>query len=54
MIRRLASSFACEHGQTIGWLRYEHMLSRPDRLYGVGMKSNYQGQGLALAKQFRR
>ena len=41
-------------GQTIGWLRYEHMLARPDRLYGVGLKSNYQGQGVALAKQFRR
>jgi dCTP deaminase len=46
--------FMLEHGQTIGWLRYEHMLARPDRLYGVGLKSNYQGQGLALAKQFRR
>ena len=42
-----------EHGQTIGWLRYEQMAAKPDRIYGAGIKSNYQGQGLALAKQFR-
>jgi dCTP deaminase len=29
------------------------MAGRPDRLYGAGLKSSYQGQGLALAKQFR-
>ena len=46
--------FMLEHGQTIGWLRYERMASIPDRLYGQGLKSNYQGQGLMLAKQFRR
>ena len=45
--------FMLEHGQTIGWLRYERMAGRPDRLYGAGMKSTYQGQGLMLAKQFR-
>jgi len=45
--------FMLEHGQTVGWLRYEQMSSRPTRLYGEGIKSNYQSQGLALAKQFR-
>jgi dCTP deaminase len=45
--------FMLEHGQTIGWLKYEQMAAKPDRIYGVGIKSNYQGQGLALAKQFR-
>jgi len=45
--------FTLEDGQTVGWLQYERMAGRPDRLYGVGLKSNYQGQGLALAKQFR-
>jgi dCTP deaminase len=45
--------FLLEHGQTVGWLRYERMQSRPDRLYGQGVGSNYQNQGLALAKQFR-
>jgi dCTP deaminase len=45
--------FLLEHGQTVGWLRYEPMAGRPDRLYGRGLGSNYQNQGLALAKQFR-
>ena len=45
--------FMLEHGQTIGWLRYERMAGRPDRIYGEDLKSNYQGQRLALAKQFR-
>ena len=44
--------FMLEHGQTIGWLKYEQMAGRPDRLYGRDIKSSYQGQGLALAKQF--
>jgi dCTP deaminase len=45
--------FLLEHGQTVGWLRYEPMAGRPDRLYGRGLGSSYQNQGLALAKQFR-
>jgi dCTP deaminase len=45
--------FLLEHGQTVGWLRYEPMAGRPDRLYGRAIGSNYQNQGLALAKQFR-
>jgi dCTP deaminase len=45
--------FVLEHGQTVGWLRYEKMADRPDRLYGHGIGSNYQNQGLKLAKQFR-
>ena len=45
--------FMLEHGQTVGWLRYERMAGRPDRLYGPSIGSNYQNQGLALAKQFR-
>jgi len=44
--------FLLEHGQTVGWLRYERMAARPDMLYGEGVQSNYQGQGLKLAKQF--
>jgi dCTP deaminase len=44
--------FLLEHGQTVGWLRYERMAARPDVLYGAGAMSNYQGQGLKLAKQF--
>ncbi len=45
--------FTLEDGQTVGWLQYERMAGKPDRLYGTGLKSNYQGQGLALAKQFK-
>jgi dCTP deaminase len=45
--------FLLEHGQTVGWLRYERMAARPDVLYGQDIKSNYQGQTLKLAKQFR-
>jgi dCTP deaminase len=45
--------FVLEHGQTVGWLRYERMAGVPDRLYGQRIGSNYQNQGLTLAKQFR-
>lgn len=45
--------FMLEHGQTVAWLRYERMAGQPDRIYGAGIKSNYQNQGLALAKHFR-
>lgn len=44
--------FLLEHGQTVGWLRYERMAARPTVLYGEEAGSNYQGQGLKLAKQF--
>jgi dCTP deaminase len=45
--------FMLEHGQTVGWLRYERMMARPDRLYGAAIGSAYLNQTLALAKQFR-
>ncbi|NBN64280.1 2'-deoxycytidine 5'-triphosphate deaminase [Microvirga tunisiensis] len=45
--------FILEHGQTVGRLVYEHMLERPQRLYGEGIGSNYQGQALKLSKHFR-
>ncbi len=45
--------FILEHGQPVGWLRYEKMADRPDHVYGQGIGSNYQSQGLALAKQFK-
>jgi dCTP deaminase len=43
-----------EHGQTVGWLRYEPMAGPPDRLYGADIGSSYQSQSLKLAKQFRQ
>jgi dCTP deaminase len=42
-----------EHGQIVGRLVYEKMAIRPETLYGREIASNYQGQGLKLAKQFR-
>jgi deoxycytidine triphosphate deaminase len=45
--------FILEHGQIVGRLVYEHMLSRPSALYGSDLGSNYQAQGLKLSKHFR-
>ena len=52
-VRCHEAPFALEHGQVVGRLVYERMSARPDRLYGAGLASSYQGQGLKLAKQFR-
>lgn len=52
-VRAHESPFALEHGQIVGRLVYERMAAVPDRLYGAEIASNYQGQGLKLAKQFR-
>ena len=52
-VRCHETPFALEHGQTVGRLVFERMAAIPDRLYGAGIASNYQGQGLKLAKQFR-
>ena len=45
--------FAVEHGQAVGRLVYEPLLAAPDKLYGAGIGSTYQAQGLRLGKQFR-
>lgn len=42
-----------EHGQEVGRLMYHKMADRPDKLYGLGIGSSYQRQGLALSKQFK-
>lgn len=52
-VRCHEAPFVLEHGQVVGRLVYERMATRPARLYGSGIRSNYQGQGLKLAKQFR-
>src|SRR5690606_2469255 len=51
-VRCHEAPFALEHGQVVGRLVYERMAASPQRLYGAGIASNYQGQGLKLAKQF--
>jgi dCTP deaminase len=52
-VRSREVPFILEHGQIVGRLVYEKMLSRPDALYGQRIASNYQGQGLKLSKHFR-
>ena len=52
-VRCHEAPFVLEHGQVVGRLVYERMAEIPDQLYGAGIASNYQGQGLKLSKQFR-
>jgi dCTP deaminase len=52
-VRSREVPFILEHGQTVGRLVYERMLERPRKLYGEGIGSNYQAQGLKLSKHFR-
>jgi dCTP deaminase len=52
-VRCHEAPFVLEHGQIVGRLVYERMSARPETLYGAGIASNYQGQGLKLAKQFK-
>ena len=53
-VRCHEAPFVLEHGQVVGRLVYERMSGRPETLYGAGIASNYQGQGLKLSKHFRR
>jgi dCTP deaminase len=46
--------FLIEHGQIVGRLVYERLITRPDKLYGAPIGSFYQRQGLALSKHFRK
>ena len=46
--------FMVEHRQPVCKLTFEHMLEPPDRLYGSGIGSNYQGQVETLGKHFIR
>jgi dCTP deaminase len=53
-VRSYGVSFMLEHAQTVGWLSYSRLASGPtDKVYGAGIASNYQGQGVALAKHFK-
>ena len=46
--------FILEHGQIIGRLVFERLTDRPAVLYGEGLGSNYQRQGLKLSKHFKQ
>jgi dCTP deaminase len=52
-VRSREVPFILEHGQIVGRLVYEKMLAAPEQLYGSGIGSNYQAQGLKLSKHFR-
>ena len=52
-VRCHEAPFVLEHGQIVGRLVYEQMDEVPEQLYGAGIASNYQGQGLKLSKHFR-
>lgn len=52
-VRCHEAPFVLEHGQVVGRLVYERMAEPPERLYGAGLSSHYQGQGLKLSKHFR-
>jgi len=45
--------FILEHGQVIGRLIYERLTDEPTELYGQGIGSSYQKQGLKLSKHFK-
>jgi dCTP deaminase len=53
-VRSYGVSFMLEHGQIVGWLNYSRLAGgAPNKLYGTHMQSNYQGQGVKLAKHFK-
>lgn len=52
-VRCHEAPFVLEHGQVVGRLVYERMADVPEQLYGSGISSNYQGQGLKLSKHFK-
>jgi dCTP deaminase len=52
-VRCHEAPFVLEHGQVVGRLVYERMSGPPETLYGAGIASNYQGQGLKLSKHFK-
>jgi dCTP deaminase len=45
--------FMLEDGQLVGRLVYERLAGLPERLYGSGIGSTYQAQGLRLSKHFK-
>ena len=53
-VRSHEAPFLLEDGQVVGRLLFERLLSVPRKVYGQGIGSSYQRQGLALSKHFRR
>ena len=51
-VRSFDVPFLLEDAQNVGRLVYEKMLETPEKVYGQGVQSNYQAQGLKLSKHF--
>jgi dCTP deaminase len=51
-VRSREVPFILEHGQIIGRLVFERLTDPPPEMYGQGIGSNYQRQGLKLSKHF--
>ena len=45
--------FMVYHGQTLFKVLFERMHERPEKVYGQGIGSSYQFQGLTLSKHFK-
>jgi dCTP deaminase len=52
-VRSFELPFVIEHGQVVGRLVYERLTAQPSKLYGAGLNSSYQRQGIALSKHFK-
>ncbi|MBU6472411.1 MAG: 2'-deoxycytidine 5'-triphosphate deaminase [Alphaproteobacteria bacterium] len=52
-VRSREVPFILEHGQVIGRLVFERLTDPPPEVYGEGLGSNYQRQGLKLSKHFK-
>jgi len=52
-VRSREVPFILEHGQIIGRLVFERLTDPPPDVYGQGIGSNYQRQGLKLSKHFK-
>ena len=53
-VRSLDIPFILEDGQIVGRLVYDRLTEVPDQLYGQGIGSHYQAQGLKLSKHFKQ
>jgi dCTP deaminase len=52
-VRSREVPFILEHGQIVGRLVFERLTDPPPDVYGQGIGSNYQRQGLKLSKHFK-
>jgi dCTP deaminase len=52
-VRSYEVPFVIEDGQVVGRLTYERLTGQPTKLYGQGLNSSYQQQGIALSKHFK-